>query len=92
MSQMTLTMLLELLEGDREVVELLREVELVTADCESFGADQVECALVARTLLRELEVNAAGVEIILRMRGQLLDMQRQVGALLDELRRRTPTR
>jgi hypothetical protein len=86
-----MTVLLEMLEGDREILELLRDLEVVAAGCESFGAEQVECALVTRTLVRELEVNPAGVEIILRMRQQVLAMQRQVAELVEELRRR-PTR
>jgi hypothetical protein len=77
-----------MLEDDREVIDLLRECELLAADAESFAGEEVECALVARTLLRELEVNPPGVEIILRLRGELLAMRRQVGDLVNQLRER----
>jgi hypothetical protein len=92
MTETSLQMLMQMLEGDREILELLREMDLVAADCQSFGAEQVECALVARTLMRELEVNPPGVEIILRMRSQMLAMQRQLAELLAVLRStREPT-
>jgi hypothetical protein len=87
MTEVTMHALLEMLEGDREIVEVLRELEVVAVDCESFGADQVECALVARTLMRELDVNPPGIDIILRMRSQMLAMQRQMGELFAALRR-----
>jgi hypothetical protein len=88
--RITLTVLLQMLEDDREVLDLLRDCELVAADRDSFAADEVECALVARTLLRELEVNAPGVEIILRMRSELLATRRQIAELLQHLRERQP--
>ena len=87
MTEVTMHALLEMLEGDREIVEVLRELELVAVDCVSFGADQVECALVARTLMSELDVNPPGIDIILRMRSQMLAMQRQMGELFAALRR-----
>ena len=92
MSDVTLNALMQMLEDDREILDLLREMDLVAADCKTFGAEQVECALVARTLMRELEVNPPGVEIILRMRSQMLAMQRQMADLFVLLRRsREPT-
>lgn len=80
-----LAVLYEMLEDDREVVEILRECEIITSE-DTLGAEEVEHALVARTLLRELEVNPPGVEIILRLRGQLLATRRQVRELLDRMR------
>jgi hypothetical protein len=83
---MNLQALLELLQQDRELVDLLFELELLHRDAESFADEDVECALVARTLVRELEVNGPGVEIILRMRSELLATRRQVAELLAQLR------
>jgi hypothetical protein len=83
---MNLQALLELLQQDRELLDLLFELELLRRDAESFADDDVECALVARTLVRELEVNGPGVEIILRMRSELLATRRQVAELLGQLR------
>jgi hypothetical protein len=85
MNRVTIELLLELLEGDREVIELLRECELLAAD-DLLVEDDLERALVARTLLRELEVNPPGVEIIVRMRAELVATRKQVAELLQQLR------
>jgi hypothetical protein len=85
---MNLQMLLELLQHDRELVDQLYELELLPRGADSFADEQVECALVARTLIRELEVNGPGVEIILRMRSELIATRRQVAELIAELRDR----
>lgn len=83
--------LLELLQQDQELLDLLFELELLRRDVESYADEDVECALVARTLVRELEVNGPGVEIILRMRSELLATRRQVAELLGQLRDRHRT-
>lgn len=85
---MNLQALLALLEEDRELIDLLYELELLPRGAESFADEQVEHALIARTLYRELEVNGPGVEIIVRMRGELLATRRQVAELLAQLRDR----
>jgi hypothetical protein len=77
-----LAMLLELLEDDRELLELLIECGIVAAGEGMCTDEQVGDALVARTLFRELEVNPPGIEIILRMRGEMIAMRRQVAELL----------
>jgi hypothetical protein len=76
--------LLALLNGDAEVLDALVGLELVSA-AGPFGPEQVEVALVARTLVRELEVNWPGVEVILRLRAEAVSVQRQVRALLRVL-------
>ena len=83
---MNLQALLELLHEDQELLDLLFELELLRRDAESYADEDVECALVARTLVRELEVNGPGVEIILRMRSELLATRRQVAELVVKLR------
>ena len=85
---MNLQALLVLLQQDRELVDLLFELELLPRDVDSYADEQVEHALVARTLVRELEVNGPGVEIILRMRSELIATRRQVAELITQLRDR----
>jgi hypothetical protein len=82
MNAITLEMLLQLLEGDRELLELLAEHGVIPQDAGTCSEDQVADVLVARTLVRELEVNPPGVEIILRMRAEILAMRRQVAELV----------
>jgi hypothetical protein len=82
----TLAELLALLEDDREVVETLIEEGMLTSPIERcYDDEEVEQARVARVLLRELEVNAAGVQVILHMRGQIVALRRQMIAVLTEL-------
>jgi hypothetical protein len=48
----------------------------------------LERVRVARVLVRELEINWPGVEVILRMREEILTGQRRIERLIAELRRR----
>lgn len=64
--------LLELLEGDVELLEELTTHGIIAKDAEFYSSEEVEAVLVSRTLVRELEINWAGVDVILRMRRQLL--------------------
>jgi hypothetical protein len=79
--------LVEICGDDRELLELLYEVGAVRRGAAELDELEIEQALVARTLIRELDVNAPGVEIILRMRSQLLAQQRQVRELLALLKK-----
>ena len=88
MSALDRRRLLELLEGDSAFLEeCLRAgvVRVTRREDEVWAAEDVGRVLVARTLVRDLEVNWAGVEIILRMRGELLETRRQVEGLLRML-------
>lgn len=56
-----------------------------------ISVEDAERLRVAVLLIRDLEVNIPGAEVILRMREELLAMQRDfqeiLGALVEELRR-----
>jgi len=82
-----LKVLFELLGDDADLLELLYEVGALRRDAERLEETEIEAALVARTLVRELDVNAPGVEIILRMRAELIAQRRQVGELLALLKK-----
>ena len=85
---MTLAELLTLLDDDRDVVETLIAEGMLTSPIERcYDEEEVERARVARVLLRELEVNPAGVQVILHMRGQIVALRRQMIDVLTELRR-----
>lgn len=71
MTRYTYQHLLELVEGDDELITLLvEEGEIVRGEDDVVMVD-VERVLVARTLLRDLEVTWPGIEIILRLRSEL---------------------
>lgn len=80
--------LLAILEDDRELLEEMQRLELIRREGEEYTEDACERALVIRTLVRELEVNWAGVEIIVRMREELLTSRRQLADLIAALRER----
>ncbi|MCX8073275.1 MAG: MerR family transcriptional regulator [Candidatus Binatia bacterium] len=84
---------------DREFVHVLEVEEIIHPKLSSEGepvlsAEDVERVRVARLLMHELEVNLAGVEIVLHLRDEILSMQRQFGEILEqlvqELRRQLP--
>lgn len=83
-----LEMLLAVLEHDRELLEEMERLGFIR--CEQGGYDEEACerARVVRTLVRELEVNWAGVEIIIRMREDLMTTRRQLAEALELLRER----
>ncbi|MET0390517.1 MAG: hypothetical protein ABW321_31385 [Polyangiales bacterium] len=79
--------LLQLLAGDDELYVQLCEAGLVPRDDADLAAEHLDTARVARTLMQELEVNWAGVEVVLHMRSQLTATRRQLAELADLVRR-----
>jgi len=78
--------LLVVVGDDREVVELLLEAGVLPGPIErDYSDEEAELARVARTLMRELEVNLAGVEVILRLRGEILALRRQMAEVIERL-------
>ena len=81
MSRYTYQHLVELLDGDNELIaRLVEEGEIVQRGDDVVLVD-VDRVLLARTLLRELEVDWPGVEIILRMRDDLVAARRRIAEL-----------
>jgi hypothetical protein len=80
--------LLAVLEDDRELLEEMERVGLIRREAGEYDPESCERARVVRTLVRELEVNWAGVEIIIRMREDLLTSRRQLAEALELLRER----
>jgi len=75
----TLETLVTFLDGDREVVDGLERAGIIERrGGGTYSAEEIEHARVAHVLLRELEVNWAGVEVILRMRTELLVTRRHL--------------
>ena len=76
-----------LLDGDTQLYVQLCESGFVPRDERALAPEHLETARVARTLVHELEVNWAGVEVVLHMRSQLVATRRQVGELAAIVRR-----
>jgi hypothetical protein len=75
-----------LLNGDSDLYAQLCESGFVPREDSALDQEHLETVRVARTLVHELEVNWAGVEIVLRMRSQLIATHRQVGELAEIIR------
>ncbi|MFN8641373.1 MAG: chaperone modulator CbpM [Candidatus Binatia bacterium] len=82
---------------DAELLRVVEEEGLVeiahTVEAEPVvSPEQAERLRLVAVLMRELDVNAAGVEVILHMHANLCSMQRQfdeiLQAMVAELRRR----
>jgi MerR family transcriptional regulator/heat shock protein HspR len=89
------------LEIDDSLLETLVTEELIVVKHTTEGeavvseADADRLCMIVR-LMRELDVNLAGVEVILHMREELVSMQHQfdevMHSLVDELRKRLAER
>jgi hypothetical protein len=87
MTPLSLRQSLELLlAGDSELYTQLCDAGLVPRDDSELAPEHLETARVVRTLVHELEVNWAGVEIVLHMRSQLVATRRQLDELAALLR------
>lgn len=83
--RVTRTEVLRLVGGDEDLLRLLAAAGLLPPRT-PYRLEDLEAARLAHTLVHELDVNVAGVEIIMRMRRELLETRRQVAELLDLLR------
>jgi len=87
----TYARLLELVEGDRELIAQLVEHGLIEARDDDRALVDVEHVLVARTLWRDLGVDWPGIEVILRLLDQLADARRRISVLERTLADRSGT-
>jgi hypothetical protein len=93
MSTYTRRQIVELLEVEESFVIALEREEIVMADLATdseaaFSETMLERVRVAANLVDELEVNLAGVAIILRLREELSQTRRK----LEQLARRAKER
>jgi hypothetical protein len=79
--------LLALLADDEQLYTQLCEAGLVPREEGELDQEHLETARVVSTLVHELEVNWAGVEIVLHMRSQLVATRKQVAELAELVRR-----
>lgn len=87
MTQLSFEDLLSVLEQDRRFLEQLLEAGVVAQPLErAYTEQEAEEVRVARVLVRELDVNLNGVEVILHMRQQILGLRQQMEALVARVR------
>jgi len=91
MTRFTYQHLITLLEGDAELVERLVDEGVIERREGDRVLVDVDRVLLVRTLWRELEVDWPGIEVIVRLHGELADARARIAALelaLAEARRR----
>jgi MerR family transcriptional regulator, heat shock protein HspR len=71
--------------NELESEELIRSEELESAHERVFPLDQMERMRIICNLVRDLEVNLPGVEVILEMRENMIRMQRQFDQILEAI-------
>ena len=77
--------LVELVGGDDELIaRLVEEGEIQRFDDE-VAIVNVDRVLIAQTLVRELEIDWSGVEVILRLQEELAAARRRIAALEAQL-------
>jgi hypothetical protein len=84
MMRFTYQHLVELVDGDDELIVRLVDEQLVEREGDVIRVD-VDRVLLARTLWRDLEVEWPGIEIILNLASQLADARRRIAELEREL-------
>jgi MerR family transcriptional regulator/heat shock protein HspR len=88
----TVTEVIEIFGLKESFLSHLENEEIVCPICREEGSlklfsySEVEKVRIAKILVEDMDVNLSGVEIILRMRQNMIDMRRQFDAILEELR------
>ena len=85
MKRVTLQQLIEVVDGDQELIELLVRERVIEEQPDGFRIEEVDRVLASRTLVREFEVNIAGVDIILRLREELAEARQHIAELEKKL-------
>jgi MerR family transcriptional regulator/heat shock protein HspR len=68
-----------------EKEQIVQAIRKDASEGEFFSVDDVEKLRLAKILMEEMEVNLAGVDIILRMRQNMFDMRRQFDEILEDI-------
>lgn len=78
--------LVELVDGDEELIVELVAHGVITRGAGDVVLVDVEQVLVVRTLWRELEVDWPGIEVALRLHGELAAARKRIAELEQQLR------
>ena len=87
MTRFTYARLVELVEGDTELIEHLVEEGVIERREDDRVIVDVDVVLVARTLWRDLDIEWPGIPLILRLRDELVAARRRIAELEAQLAR-----
>lgn len=86
----TLTVIAEMAQLDKETIRRYEDEGLISPTVRKnqklYSDDDLERLKMIRRLTEELGVNLPGVEVILNMRQQILNMQNEFEKILDQMR------
>lgn len=85
MTRYTYQRLLELVEGDDELIARCLEEGVIEQRDEDRVVVDVDQLLVVRTLWRDLDVDWSGIAMVLRLRDELAAARRRIAELESEL-------
>ena len=89
----TVTEVLEFFQVEESFLRHLEEEDIVCPTCDEdlsaklFHINELEKLRVAKILVEDMDVNLSGVEVILQMRKNMIEMRRQFDAILEDLAR-----
>jgi MerR family transcriptional regulator, heat shock protein HspR len=87
----TITEVIELFEVEEDFLSDLEDEDIICPVCRDdrpekfFSAMELERLRVAKMLFHDMGVNLPGVDVILRMRQNMLEMRRQFDDILEDL-------
>ena len=93
----SVTEVIEIFQVERRFLDELEEEEVLCPTCgeespaKLFSGAELEKLRLAKILVEEMGVNLPGVDIILRMRQNMIDMRKQFDAILEDLAERFRT-
>lgn len=86
-----ITEVIEQFQVDKGFLDNLEQEQIICPICREnsteklFSSDDLEKLRLARILFEEMDVNLAGIEVILQMRQNMLDMRKQFDDILEDL-------
>jgi MerR family transcriptional regulator/heat shock protein HspR len=87
----SVTEVIDFFQVNEAFLDNLEKEEIVCPSCRdglsdrSFSAREMEKVRLAKILMDEMDVNLAGVEVILQMRKSMIAMRKQFDAILEDL-------
>jgi MerR family transcriptional regulator/heat shock protein HspR len=87
----TVSEVVEIFKVDERFLSDLEDEDILCPECRGdastklFPPSEMEKLRIAKVLVEEMEVNLPGVEIILRMRQNLIEMRAQFDAIMADL-------
>jgi MerR family transcriptional regulator/heat shock protein HspR len=87
----TYSEILQIFQVKERFVSELVEEDIVCPTCREgsssqlFSPQEMEKLRLAKILIEEMDVNLPGVEVILRMRQNMIDMRKQFDDILEEM-------